>query len=115
MNTQQQPLPEFTGPRFHRRELRYRQAQAADYVQPLTARQCYPIEHTPPRSRFWRHTLFSLAVGAVVVAALVGCGDDIHTAQVDAQAVEDAKAHAVQLKQEWRELEALASLSGSKQ
>ena len=107
--------PHFTGPRFHRRPLRYTQAPAQDYVQPLTARQCYPIEHTPPRSRFWRHTLYSVSVGLLVVAALVGCGDDIHTAQADAQAVADAKAHAVQLKQEWRELEALASLSGSKQ
>ena len=102
-------------PRFHPRPLRYTQAPAQDCVQPLTARQCYPIEHTPPRSRFWRHTLYSVAVGALVVAALVGCGDDIHTAQADAEAVADAKAHAVQLKQEWRELEALASLSGSKQ
>jgi hypothetical protein len=110
-----QHLPEFTGPRFHRRPLTYTQAPAQEYVQPLTARQCYPIERTPRPSRFIRHTLFSLAVGALVVAALVGCGDDIHTAQADAQAVADAKAHAVQLKQEWRELEALASLSGSKQ
>lgn len=112
MNTQQ---PQLTGPRFHRRPLTYTQAPAADYVQPLTARQCYPIEHTPARSRFWRHTLYSVAVGLLVVAALIGCGDDIHTAQADAQAVADAQAHAVQLKQEWRELEALASLSGSKQ
>ena len=112
MNTQQ---PQFTGTRFHRRPLRYTQAPAQDYVQPLTARQCYPIEHTQPRSRFWRHTIYSVAVGLLVVAALVGCGDDIHTAQADAAAVADAKAHAVQLKQEWRELEALASLSGSKQ
>lgn len=104
-----------TGTRFHPRPLRYTQAPAADYVQPLTARQCYPIEHTPPRSRFWRHTIYSVAVGLLVVAALVGCGDDIHTAQADADAVSDAQAHAVQLKQEWRELEALASLSGSKQ
>ena len=104
-----------TGTRFHPRPLRYTQAPAADYVQPLTARQCYPIEHTPPRSRFWRHTLYSVAVGAMVVAALVGCGDDIHTAQADADAVVEAQAHAAQLKQEWRELEALASLSGSKQ
>lgn len=111
-NTQQ---PQFTGPRFHRRPLRYTQAPAQDYVQPLSARQCYPIEHTPPRSRFWRHTLYSVAVGLLVVAALVGCGDDIHTAQADAAAVADAKAHAVQLKQEWRELEALAALTGSKQ
>lgn len=107
--------PEFTGPRFHPRPLRYTQAPAPDYVQPLTARQCYPIEHTPPRSRFWRHTLYSVAVGLLVVAALVGCGDDIHSAQADAQAVADAKAHAAQLKQEWRELEALAALTGSKQ
>ena len=104
-----------TGPRFHPRPLRYTQAPAPDYVQPLTARQCYPIEHTPPRSRFWRHTLYSVAVGLLVVAALVGCGDDIHTAQADAAAVADAQAHAVQLKQEWRELEALAALTGSKQ
>ena len=104
-----------TGPRFHPRPLRYTQAPAADYVQPLTARQCYPIEHTPPRSRFIRHTLYSVAVGLLVVAALVGCGDDIHSAQADAAAVADAKAHAVQLKQEWRELEALAALTGSKQ
>ena len=107
--------PEFTGPRFHPRPLRYTQAPAQDYVQPLTARQCYPIEHTQPRSRFWRHTLYSVAVGALVVAALVGCGDDIHSAQADADAVAEAQAHAAQLKQEWRELEALASLSGSKQ
>ena len=107
--------PQFTGLRFHPRPLRYTQAPAPDYVQPLTARQCYPIEHTPPRSRFWRHTLYSVAVGLLVVAALVGCGDDIHSAQADADAVSDAKAHAAQLKQEWRELEALASLSGSKQ
>ena len=108
--------PQFTGTRFHPRPLRYRQAPAADYVQPLTARQCYPIEHTPPRSRFWRHTLYSVAVGLMVVAALVGCGpDDVATAKADAQAVADAQAHAAQLKQEWRELEALASLSGSKQ
>lgn len=104
-----------TGTRFHPRPLRYTQAPAADYVQPLTARQCYPIEHTPPRSRFWRHTIYSVAVGALVVAALVGCGDDIHTAQADADAVVDAQAHAAQLKQEWRELEALAALTGSKQ
>ena len=107
--------PHFTGTRFHPRPLRYTQAPAADYVQPLTARQCYPIEHTPPRSRFWRHTLYSVAVGAMVVAALVGCGDDIHSAQADAQAVAEAQAHAAQLKQEWRELEALAALTGSKQ
>ena len=88
-NTQQ---PQFTGPRFHRRPLRYTQAPAQDYVQPLSARQCYPIEHTPPRSRFWRHTLYSVAVGLLVVAALVGCGDDIHSAQADADAVSDAKA-----------------------
>ena len=111
-NTQQ---PQFTGPRFHRRPLRYTQAPAQDYVQPLTARQCYPIGHTPARSRFWRHTLYSVAVGLLVAAALVGCGDDIHSAQADAQAVADAQAHAAQLKQEWRELEALAALTGSKQ
>ena len=105
----------FTGARFHPRPLRYTQAPAQDCVQPLTARQCYPIEHTPPRSRFIRHTLYSVAVGLLVVAALVGCGDDIHSAQADAQAVADAKAHAAQLKQEWRELEALAALTGSKQ
>lgn len=64
--------PQFTGPRFHRRELRYTQAPAAEYVQPLTARQCYPIEHTPRPSRFIRHTLYSVAVGLLVVAALVG-------------------------------------------
>ena len=107
--------PHFTGPRFHPRPLRYTQAPAQDCVQPLTARQCYPIEHTPARSRFWRHTLYSVAVGLLVVAALVGCGDDIHSAQADADAVSDAKAHAAQLKQEWRELEALAALTGSKQ
>ena len=107
--------PQFTGARFHPRPLRYTQAPAQDCVQPLTARQCYPIEHTPPRSRFWRHTLYSVAVGALVVAALVGCGDDIHTAQADADAVAEAQAHAAQLKQEWRELEALAALTGSKQ
>lgn len=101
--------------RNHPRPLRYTQAPAADCVQQLTARQCYPIEHAPRPSRFIRHTLYSVAVGLLVVAALVGCGDDIHTAQADADAVADAKAHAVQLKQEWRELEALASLSGSKQ
>ena len=101
--------------RNHPRPLRYRQAPAADYVQPLTARQCYPIEHTPRPSRFIRHTIYSVAVGLLVVAALVGCGDDIHTAQADADAVVDAQAHAAQLKQEWRELEALAALTGSKQ
>ncbi len=108
-NTQQ---PQFTGPRFHRRPLRYTQAPAQDYVQPLTARQCYPIGHTPPRSRFWRHTLYSVAVGALVVAALVGCGDDLESAQADAQALQDAQAHAVQLEKEAR---ALAALTGSKQ
>ena len=108
-NTQQ---PQFTGLRFHRRPLRYTQAPAQDYVQPLTARQCYPIEHTPARSRFWRHTLYSVAVGLLVVAALVGCGDDLESAQADAQALQDAQAHAIELQ---REARALAALTGSKQ
>ena len=109
MNTQQQ---QFTGARFHPRPLRYRQAPAS---MPVDQHWATPIDHIPARSRFWRHTLYSVAVGALVVAALVGCGDDIHTAQADADAVSDAKAHAAQLKQEWRELEALAALTGSKQ
>ena len=102
----------FTGPRFHPRPLRYTQAPAQDCVQPLTARQCYPIEHTPPRSRFWRHTLFSLAVGALVVAALVGCGDDLDAAQLAAEDVAEAQAQAVEMH---REAIALAQLVGSKQ
>lgn len=109
MNTQQ---PQFTGQRFHSRPLRYTQAPAADYVQPLTARQCYPIERTPARSRFWRHTLYSVAVGLMVVAALIGCGDDVDTAQADAQALQDARAHAAELQ---REARAMAALMGVKQ
>ena len=81
--------PEFTGPRFHPRPAR--------------------------RIEMLGRVLASLAVGAIVVLALIACGDDIHTAQADADAVSDAKAHAAQLKQEWRELEALAALTGSKQ
>jgi hypothetical protein len=108
-----QHLPEFTGPRFHRRELRYTQAPAL----PVDQHWATPIDHTRPARRIEMlgRVVASLAVGAIVVLALIACGDDIHTAQADAQAVADAKAHAVQLKQEWRELEALASLSGSKQ
>lgn len=104
--------PQFTGPRFHRRELRYTQAPAAEYVQPLTARQCYPIEHTPRPSRFIRHTLYSVAVGLLVVAALVGCGDDLDAAQLAAEDVAEAQAQAVELH---REAVALAMLVGSKQ
>lgn len=104
--------PQFTGPRFHRRELRYTQAPAAEYVQPLTARQCYPIEHTPRPSRFIRHTLYSVAVGLLVVAALVGCGDDLDAAQLAAEDVAEAQANAVELH---REAVALAALVGSKQ
>lgn len=104
--------PEFTGPRFHPRPLRYTQAPAQDCVQPLTARQCYPIEHTPPRSRFWRHTLYSVAVGLLVVAALVGCGDDLDAAQLAAEDVAEAQANAVEMH---REAVALAVLVGSKQ
>lgn len=104
--------PQFTGPRFHRRELRYTQAPAAEYVQPLTARQCYPIEHTPRPSRFIRHTLYSVAVGLLVVAALVGCGDDLDAAQLAAEDVAEAQANAVELH---REAVALAMLVGSKQ
>lgn len=109
MNTQQ---PQFTGPRFHRRPLRYTQAPAQDYVQPLTARQCYPIGHTPARSRFWRHTLYSVAVGLLVVAALVGCGDDLDAAQLAAEDVAEAQANAVEMH---KEAQALAMLVGSKQ
>ena len=110
MNTQQH---QFTGPRFHRRELRYTQAPAAEYVQPLTARQCYPIDHTQARSRFWRHTLYSVAVGLMVVAALVGYGpDDVTTAQLMAEDVAEAQSQAAEMQ---REAVALAALVGSKQ
>ena len=104
--------PQFTGTRFHRRELRYTQAPAAEYVQPLTARQCYPIEHTPRPNRLIRHTLYSVAVGLLVVAALVGCGDDLDAAQLAAEDVAEAQANAVELH---REAVALAMLVGSKQ
>lgn len=100
--------------RNHPRPLRYRQAPVAMQVAQHWA---MPIDHTRPARRIEMlgRVVASLAVGAIVVLALIACGDDIHTAQADAQAVADAQAHAVQLKQEWRELEALASLSGSKQ
>lgn len=104
--------PQFTGPRYHRRPLTYTQAPAAEYVQPLTTRQCYPIEHTPRPSRFIRHTIYSVAVGLLVVAALVGCGDDLDAAQLAAEDVAEAQAAAVELH---REAVALAMLVGSKQ
>ena len=106
--------PEFTGPRFHLRPLRYTQAPAA---LPVNQHWATPIDHTRPARRIEMlgRVLASLAVGAIVVLALIACGDDIHTAQADAAAVADAQAHAAQLKQEWRELEALAALTGSKQ
>lgn len=106
--------PQFTGTRFHRRELRYTQAPAQEYVQPLTARQCYPIEHTPHHnSRLIRHTIFSVVVGLLVTVVLLGCGpDDVATERVIAEDVAQAQAQAVQAH---KEAVALAALMGSKQ
>lgn len=95
--------------RNHPRPLRYRQAPAS---MPFNQHWATPIDHTLPRSRSWRHTLYSVAVGLLVVAALVGCGDDLESAQADAQALQDAQAHAIELQ---REARALAALTGRKQ
>lgn len=98
--------------RNHPRPLRYRQAPVAMQVAQHWA---MPIDHTRPARRLetFGRVLFSLAVGAIVVLALIACGgDDLATKEADAQALQDAQSHAVQLEKEAR---AMAALMGSKQ
>lgn len=97
--------------RNHPRPLRYRQAPA---TVPFDQHWAMPIDHTrPARLETFGRVLFSLAVGAIVVLALIACGgDDLATKEADAQALQDAQAHAVQLEKEAR---AMAALMGMKQ
>lgn len=98
--------------RNHPRPLRYRQAPAAI---PVDQHWAMPIDHTRPARRLetFGRVLFSLAVGAIVVLALIACGgDDLAAKEADAQALQDAQAHAVQLEKEAR---AMAALMGMKQ
>ena len=98
--------------RNHPRPLRYRQAPAS---MPVDQHWATPIDHTRPAPRFESlgRVLASLAVGAIVVVALIACGgDDLDTKTADAQALQDAQAHAIELQ---REARALAALTGSKQ
>ena len=109
MNTQHQPLPQFTGPRFHPRPLRYRQAPA------MPAEQHYAeaISRTVRHTRVVRRTVLAAAISMFALAALVGYGpDDVTTAQLAAEDVKEAQANAVELH---REAIALAQLVGSKQ
>ena len=98
--------------RNHPRPLRYRQAPA---TVPFDQHWAMPIDHTRPARRLetFGRVLFSLAVGAIVALALIACGgDDLAAKEADAQALQDAQAHAIELQ---REARALAALTGSKQ
>ncbi len=106
MNTQQ---PQFTGPRFHPRPLRYTQAPAT----PAEQQYAQAISRTVRHSRVVRRTVLGVAAGLFALAALVGYGpDDVTTAQRAAEDVAEAQANAVELH---REAVALAMLVGSKQ
>ena len=96
--------------RNHPRPLRYTQAPAIAIPQQHWAQ---PIEPPANRhSRIVRHTVFSLAVGLLVITALVGCGpDDVTTAQLAAEDVAEAQADAMRMH---REAQALAALTGIK-
>ena len=109
MNTQHQPMPEFTGTRFHPRPLRYTQAPAT------TAGLHYAedISRTVRHTRVVRAVLLGASIIMFALAALAGYGpDDVTTAQLAAQDVAEAQAQAVEMH---KEVQALAMLAGSKQ
>lgn len=96
--------------RNHPRPLRYTQAPAIAIPQQHWAQPIEPPANRP--SRFWHHTLASIAIGAIVVSMLIGCGpDDITTEQLTAEDIKDAQADALRMH---REAQALAALTGIK-
>ena len=58
-----------------------------------------------------RHLVYALLVGALVLLALLGCSDDLHSAQAAADDLQDAQQQAVQMH---KEALALAELAGAK-
>ena len=105
MNAQTQ----FTGTRFHPRQLRYRQAPATT----VGLHYADDISRTVRHTRVVRRTVLAAAISMFALAALVGYGpDDITTERLAAQDVAEAQANAVEAH---KEVQALAMLVGSKQ